>query len=315
MDFCRALISPTKSGIERLASLPDADTAEVWSRLKANNRDAYFDNVTDVYRADVDNDGLPDNLAATIEGSAQRIGFEIYDQQWKTRRYDWSGYPEDEDIRWSEFDHLARYGGTTYVVWHSGSARLLSHVSKFSEGRHQLVCRYAYSDQVTTTITDATDAELCRAVLGGAVSYAEFSESNELPLNQCYESGGPDCARAGFSALVDIDNDGVTDNVVKMTVAYGGRRGCDFTFLALINKKGDQLDDTAKAEALMGATRKWGICGGATSTIFKYGSRWYVENKYPARNVFDYHEVLLFQGDRSTHACRFSVGRALHVVQ
>lgn len=315
-EFCNALIKDGQPGVEHIRPLANANVDMVWSNLRKNNKDMYFDSVQSVYSVDIDNDGKPDNVATTLQGSAHGVGFVIYDDHWKDKSYTWLGFPEDETTRWSEFSYLARYKNKTYVVWNDSSGRFLSHVSSFDKAAHNFICRFDYTSTARTTIARAKDKSLCEALLNKQVTYATFSLPNKLQSDHCYESGGPSCALPSkTSAQIDINNDGKNEPVVKMQVAWGGGRGCDFTFLAITNEDGENLQESDTNQTLMTATQKWGTCGGVESLLFRYKGMWYIENRYPDHNVFDFHNVLLIQSGKTQEICLFSVVRTPRVVQ
>jgi hypothetical protein len=200
-------------------------------------------------------------------------------------------------------------------VWADHTGRFLSHVSRYDKSAHHLLCRFGHDATPRTTIQSARDKALCLDVLAGRVRYAAFDRGSSLQNTGCYESGGPSCAHPLGSALIDIDNDGRRDMVAQMEVTFGGGAGCDFTFLAMEDRKTGALHKSPTNKALMEATRKWGVCSRAVSVPFRYQGAWYIENKYHETNVFDFHNVIRLNGARTEDICWFSVTKEPFIIE
>jgi hypothetical protein len=322
-EFCAALVANQKQRGELQFLQPETTTEEktslVHERLIENNNGrVYFDFIEHIYRADIDNDGQPENIALSIQGSAKGKELVIYDDQWKFKSYEWKGFDfEDDYVRWAEESSLIRFRGKTYILAWDSTGQFMRYASIIENGIHRMICKIGYEDRPVVSIVSAKDSALCRAVLAGNLQYARFDGPSVLAAGSasCYKSGGPSCAQSSeSSAFIDIDNDGKPERVVELGVAWGGGAGCDFKFLALPAPDGKRLLTEGIGKVLMDATTKWGTCGGAVSRPFRHRGTWYIENKYSPERIFGYHHVVRIQKSRAEKVCEFSVTQTPYVM-
>lgn len=52
-EFCNALIKDGQPGVEHIRPLANANVDMIWSNLRKNNKDMYFDSVQSVYNVDM----------------------------------------------------------------------------------------------------------------------------------------------------------------------------------------------------------------------------------------------------------------------
>ena len=320
-EFCLALVgngSEEIQGVSYEATYDDeakaieTRTAKTVDRLQAND-------IRGVYRVDIDNDGEIDNVVLSADGTAQYEKLTVFDAQWQLKRFELEGYaPADFTPGYAEESAIYRFKGRTYTAAQSTSFGKLIYAAVVDRGQKRLICKFGYDKTPQESIVIGQREAVCHAVLRGDLEYIELTESHGLRNDvRCFESNGPDCARPnGPSGLLDIDNDGVDEQVVSMEVSWGGGRGCGFDFLAIPEPDGSQLKRDGSGKLLLDATATWGdACSGAKSQPFRYDGAVYIENKYLAENPRNYHDIVRIAGGRVEKVCTFYVERKRFIIQ
>lgn len=192
------------------------------------------------WSVDLNNDGILDHLVILVEGT-MRINTALA-RSGKGGAGDTMGGDVDYDLRLD----VLNAGGRYYVF--DGSK--LWNLTK--QGKFQSVCLFRQAGEPVVELIAGKENSVC-AVLKSSqeiryVSYVlEHALGNALPNEERFYSMSP---KSGF-ARVDINNDGVEENVIQLEYISSAGRGCEATYLAVTDETKSTIPETELNKLLL----------------------------------------------------------------
>lgn len=253
---------------------------------------------------DINNDGVPET-PVTCNGGTANIPCAAY--------ADAGGKPlqiRPQGFEWHTYSPLGRttfrYDDRTFVYYSRDAAlEEPSYVSYVTPTNRELpICEFETS--VGSAVVEG-GADVCAAVESG-------ENIEEIELASIADRDATAFARADTFArrigAVDIDNDGLNDNVLELSYESGGGRGCTFNYFELLTDDRRSLLTTSKrnpvrelqgvpAEGYRGRN-----CGRIDNRLFRFEDKIYYEANV-SNNALAPHEVRVLDGTAVATLCTF----------
>ena len=207
------------------------------------------------------------------------------------------------------------YAGSYYILnlKNERSAAIQSVEHMTSDNRVETVC--SFTQEMVETIAEAKKPGLCKAALEGKLQYVSFDKTHGLTIERL----GRWASAPGAAAVVDIDNDGISENLLEIGYMSSAGRGCDFTYLDMLNAYRSDFENSPKRQLLLSAegvtpggnTGHTGVpaCGNSRYRVFKYEGKYYLEGKYGVGNLstsdVQFHNVVLIDQGAVHSICKF----------
>lgn len=209
----------------------------------------------------------------------------------------------------------APYAGSYYILnlnnERSAAIQNAEHITP--DNRVETVC--SFTQEMIETISDDKKPELCKAALEGKLQYVSFDKMHGLTIERL----GRWASAPGAAAVVDIDNDGVSENLLEIGYMSSAGRGCDFNYLDMLDAYRSNFDNSPKRQLLLSAegitpggdTGHTGVpaCGNSRYRVFKYEGKYYLEGKYdsdnPSTSDVQFHNVVLIDKGTVHSICKY----------
>jgi len=252
---------------------------------------------------DINNDGTTKTTAACTPGTANVQCAAYVDD--KNHAID----IQPQGFEWNTYSALGRapfrFEGRTFV-YHSRDVALIepSYISFVTpENREVRVCDFATNN---TSATLEGGDEVCAAVAAD-----EGIELVELAgmTGEGTAFSRPDTYLKA-SGAVDIDNDGLDENVVELSYASGAGQGCTFNYFELLADDQQSLLNNSNSRPVreLQAIADDGYhernCGNIANRLFKFDDKIYYETN-AANNQLVPHEVRKLDGTAVDTLCTF----------
>jgi hypothetical protein len=298
------LVRPRPAGVQRREAFSESTSYDQFEYQLDINNDGTAENVTVLRQPDDDDAEL---LVRDASGNPLTFVFAPEpDEQPRT------AYRETDSANFG----FISMGGRVYTVqWASGSYPMresswLSNVAFVdSSNTAHPVCRFAATRERSSHALKG-NAPVCDAVLKHKQVYVPF----DIPL----AGGGPirvpdgfgdHVVSAGAAARVDIDNDGVPDQIAKLIHPVHMSHGCAQQSLA-------RLDDERSAP-IVSSGLEFGyeatVCDDQHLEPFVFDGITYVEQRYSSTFPSNFHYVRKLGKGASTEVCRFDVRKHYRV--
>ena len=291
---CDALVRRANAGpyiqlIERTDYKRDPDIA----RLFAPSSEAIArTDALSYWHVDIDADGVADHVAISMSGTmAVNQAFVVLGEREAASRLQLGGIDQAQGPDIGLTVSLVRLDDRYYFVSPKGSFWTLWAVR---EGRFVKACMLDENDAGVSTLKSTNDA-LCEKANDQTLQYLDYPEQHSLthfPNEDRFWSRSP----GSGMAIVDIDNDGVADNVARIDFSSGAGRGCDRTYVAVLNESRTAVPATPINTAL---EQIEGHCG-PEMKLFVHDTKVYLDMSGEGGR-----SVTKFEGGRREEICQF----------
>ena len=206
----KILIPPTKlSDKEQILPEEIADAVKLGS--------------TEKYKIDINNDGKQEQVYVTYGGSLHLSSLYVFplNEQNAGRiqinfKYDNKSYDE-ENLSSSELAFF-QYQSKIYMLTKSGNS--LDALFFIDSGNQGIpVCWFGQKEHSQQSLIQSMNEELCNKALKGNLQYVEFDEEPELEEGEKLQEGMYSVYPDSDGALIDIDNDGKKELIVRQEYA------------------------------------------------------------------------------------------------
>ena len=270
---------------------------------------------------DANNDGTPDDVTVAMREGTMRGE----DLAFRPRGAPKESKPVDVTAKDFEpgrdyFPFGARwlpYAGKVYTLYFEAEdLRYPTHLGFIdATNTEHLLCDFSHSEHETLRPVLVADADLCRAVAQGSVSYAKVAGAQDADADVASRRW---MSRVTGHVTIDYANIGVPTLLALVAYESGAGRGCDLNYFdvvfdgklaragnahAMLMKLQDvELSDQGEQDFTSGrcdgSTPRWFVRDGLTYADIAGGP--------DVRGVEPFHEVRLARGGRITTVCRGS---------
>lgn len=191
---------------------------------------------------------------------------------------------------------LIRIAGKLYTLASNDDGPLyLSQLGK--DHVETLVCKVS-RDQPKVSIVQSKDEHLCQAALDGTLDYPKF----ELPYSTTsrnFHGKLPEVFPEPGAAAIDIDNDGKSDFVARITKKVKPllAQGCSWSELAVLNNERTDLDKHRTSLLPHGGCQ-------SERLPFRFGDQTYVQSKDVPDSNLKYDAITRLKDGKSETICR-----------
>jgi len=255
-------------------------------------------------REDINNDGVPDRAAQCFGGTAnipcvEYVGADEKPLQILPQGFEWMTY--------SAFGRATfRVDGRTFTYYSlDGNLEQPAFVSYVTPSNRELrVCDF---ETVVGSAVVEGGEDVCAAV----ESPDERIEPFELA--PVAEAGRYAVDRADTTpralAKIDIDNDGLEENLVEYSYSSGAGRGCEINYFELLTADAAPANNSnASAVRELQGLAEGGAsgrnCGLIRNRLFRFGDKVYYETNATSTEGVP-HELRLLQGEAVSTVCTF----------
>lgn len=256
---------------------------------------------------DINNDGLPETAKECWGGTMNTPCTDYADQSGNKIEFEDVGF-EWKDY-WTYGRQAFRYEGRTFILNSSDDSlaepSYLSYITPAN--KEYVLCEF--SNQVVAEI-DAAEPDndgVCQDAIGKySLESIELSEKVETQPDFIKRSE----TLAIKTGLIDVNNDGVPENVMELAYASGGGRGCDYNYYELIDSSGHGLvRGKMRSEFLkmqgVDDSGYWGrSCGHIENQLFRYKGKTYYERNVENNETSD-HVISIQTGDSVRQVCKY----------
>ncbi|AFM24862.1 lysozyme inhibitor LprI family protein [Desulfomonile tiedjei] len=240
------------------------------------------------WRHDFNNDGTPDHLIISVQGTAHvSVGYVLSGKK---------GSAVQEVGDYECYDLSVLNVGTRYYVLshHGGRLGKLWRLSR--SGEFMPVCKFSPRKEPMVELVAGKENGVCLEARLGRVHHARYGLTHglgPLPL------GAPNLSKDPIEglALVDINNDGTPDNVVRIDFSRVGGRGCKGRDLAVTDATRTKIPDTKLNEILIDRAE----CD-SNMDVFVYEGIAYVDLQDDSGN----RQIYRIRGEKIETICEFS---------
>jgi uncharacterized protein len=252
-------------------------------------------------RVDINNDGRPEHVYITSQGTGHYEELAIYDS--RMREIEVATAPGDDwesaNLRWATDRRIIRYGGAYYFIGKTDD--YLHYVAKIGpDNVEKVVCEFDQKRDPSARVTVSRNDRVCQAALQGTLDYVPFDKLHALTYADMQRANISETSLAEMAAGVDIDNDGKADYVVTTQFASGAGRGCDSYGLAVLADTRTALADSPTAKLLLEIDR---VCGGDRVLPFQLDGKVYLEHKYADGHPTNVHSVYKIENGKRDVIC------------
>ncbi|MEQ1532634.1 MAG: lysozyme inhibitor LprI family protein [Sideroxydans sp.] len=267
---------------------------------------------------DLNNDGIKDQLLILVDGSAHFTS--IYALSGKTGASPVSMGTDIDEVAndQSQFDPLS----SADVLSVYGRNYIFDGYSLWNltqDGTFQTVCRFNEIGKPITNITIGNSIPVCKKILSSEkeIQHVQYALENglgePLPDEERFHmlSRGSDIV----GALVDIDNDGEIENVVRLEYMFLGGRTCSAIKLAVTDSSASHIPETKLNELLLNDTLLNDLashpCGPSLDMLIHDGTTYIdaIENDIAFADPLDKggHTIYLIKLDKAEVICKSRV--------
>jgi len=321
-----ATISPANG--QEATSAAGATTDGVCEYISAIPKNLIRDYLLGGGYADFNNDGkfeyLRQGLTGTMGGDAPCLSENNNSQDHtncKSLRYD-DGSEQNEKILWAHGSSVFPYKNRYYVLYSSEEDHKFPVGVGLIDGDSvQIACHL--ENEVRELTTSHKDG-LCLPVNSTnepAISFNLPTLMDDNTLTNKFEQ-----SLSQGVALIDFDNDGVKEPLMKIKLSYGGGRGCDHTYFRLLTDDMKDFSSDKKAELLDAMQVE--ACRPNAPIWFEKNGITYLEDKPEMRVITDdeermdiqrtsdaYHTLKYAQNGQITEVCNSTFINKTHVVK
>jgi uncharacterized protein len=254
---------------------------------------------------DINNDGRADRASQCSGGTANIPCVEYLDDDDKPLSILPQGF---QWMTYSAFGRkVFRADGRTFI-YHALDDALeqpayISYVTPTN--REVRVCDF--DTVVGSAVLEGGD-EVCAAI-AAIDDRIEVLESSAVDEGGAYAIDRRDTQPRAL-AKIDIDNDGLEENLIEYVYSSGAGRGCEINYFELLTDDGKTLANNSNAAAVRelqglgtaGASERG--CGVLENRLFRFGDRIYFESN-TANTLGALHEVKILQGTAVANVCAF----------
>ncbi len=253
---------------------------------------------------DINNDGIPDTATTCAGGTANTPCAVYVDANKRPLLIQPQGF---EGHTYAPLGRSTfRYENRTFV-YYSRDAALTepSHLSYVTPTNREFrICEF--TTQAGSAVAEG-GADVCAAVESGE-RIEPIEMTNVTPQNAPRVDRADTTARS--FAAVDIDNDGLDDELIELSYDSGGGQGCSFNYFELLTDDRRSLLETSKSapiRELQGVPPggyRGRNCGRVQNRLFRFDGKIYYETNF-ANNGLVPHELRVLDGTAVAPVCTF----------
>lgn len=252
---------------------------------------------------DINNDGRPEYVYITSEGTAHFEEIAVYDSN--LRPIETSTSPDDDweadKLRWATDRRIILHEGVYYILGKTDD--YLNYVSKIgADNVMKVLCQFGQEKKPLARVAVSLDDAVCGAVLHRNIEYVPFNNSHSVTIQDLRLTGLRETVPSEMAAKADINNNDRADYVIMTELASGAGRGCTTSRLALLNKARTKLVHSPLAELL---TEIGGGCYGAKVLPFRFKGKTYLEHKYAESHPTNIHSIFKIKNGKRDDICKF----------
>jgi hypothetical protein len=243
---------------------------------------------------DVDGDGLPDDVAITTGGTAN-VNQALVIATSAPNAHLRLGGMEDERVGLEI--HLSVINGRHFFLTLTHGYDNLS-LWTVRNGQFRQACQLSMKAERIRVVKST--AAVCDKVSGNGLDYVTYPATHaltKLPNEGRFWSWYP----ISGLARIDVDNDGTLDDVTRIRFSSGAGRGCEATYVAVLDKT---LGNVPENEVNHQLEEIEGHCG-PDMKLFTYEGRTYLESIYSDGS----RTVGFFNETRYQQVCEFEAVR------
>jgi uncharacterized protein len=254
---------------------------------------------------DINNDGRADRASACAGGTANIpcVGYVDEDNQplpITPQGFEWMTY--------GAFGRAPfRSGGRTFTYYaHDDALEQPAYISYVTPTNREVrVCDF---DTVVGSAVLEGGSDVCAAI-EAADERIELLEWAPIADNNAHAVDRRD-TQARALGKIDIDNDGLEENLIEYAYSSGAGRGCELNYFELLADDGKTLATNSNAAAVrelqgLGENGADGRnCGPIANRLFRFEDRIYFESN-TANTLGALHEVKILQGEAVASVCAF----------
>lgn len=242
-------------------------TAYFPDQPKAGFLEMYFND-------DIDSDGVSEHVAMLSRGTANIGVLFIREDTPGARTFQHSahafGGPEDMFV--------VRLGTSYFVL--AGSYDRPEAMWGFEKNLHiRYMCEFATERSSTMDTFKGEDRRVCRGLYTGGWEYVTYQYPHSVDISHDDSNRFWSKSLDRKIALVDIDNDGNNESLIRLGFSHGGGRGCDASYIAVTNDERTAIPVNGLNEMI--EKRLWGYPCGASVRVFKFEDETYIEQYTP----------------------------------
>jgi len=240
-EVCKYVISYANRGaIDRIA-IPEASQN---SALIKEPEDLVEGNINNKYIMDVNNDGIPERVFISAQGSLNYGLFSVYrletDEEIPIKKL-WDSKWSDDVERWSARREFIKFRGVTYVLGRTGqSLDYLLFINPFNE--IGVVCEFGQKEKPFKRSKISRNGRLCELASNNNLEYVKFTEPHDVTGDVLKKAtSGKRSTYMSKAATIDINNDGKKEPVIRFVIPCSGYE--DVVHLAILTADRRDLDN------------------------------------------------------------------------
>jgi len=291
-EACQLVVEHANRGILDKLREPSTAMPEMENIERIFGESPFLDNLS-YWRLDLNNDGIPDHLGISVQGTAHvSYGYVLSGKKG-------SAVQEVSDDGYYDLSVL-NVSGRYYVLSHyQDRPGKLWGLDK--DGNLLPVCQFKPRKEPEVELVAGKESAVCLEAQQGRIHHVTYPLLHALePMPR--ESGI--LSPIDGLAQVDIDNDGTPDNVVRVDFLRVGGRGCSGIYVAVTDAARTNIPDTKLNELLSGKAQcDWNMF------VFVHDGIAYVDAHGDAGD----RSIYRIKGDKGETICEFS-GRLIYDV-
>lgn len=287
-DACRVIASHFNSGTEKTLLVPPTAAHAPKELIAIFGTDGPY------WSVDLDDDGILDHLVITDEGTMHIKTVHVLPGKKGATASLINAFTENEDDILLDLEFY-RVGGRHYINWQGG----YWHLSK--TGEFQSACQFKQLSKPVLKLNLGKENQVCSKIKPDKIQHVDYNlehHLDELPDEERFWSITP---KEGL-ALVDIDNDGRPDNVVRLDFIHGAGRGCGVTYIAVTDDTRTEIPDSKLNKLLL--EELGGYPCGPNLNVFVLDGITYID----ANSGY---QVYLIKADKAKKVCEFQWTRSV----
>jgi uncharacterized protein len=254
---------------------------------------------------DINNDGVPDRASQCAGGTANIPCVAYADKDGKPLPI------QPEGFEWITYSALGRapfrFEERTFIYYANDQTleqpAFISYVTPTN--REVRICDF--DTVVGSAVLEGGD-EVC-AALEAADERIESVEVASIAVTNAYAPDRPD-TQARALAKIDIDNDGLEEDLVEFAYSSSAGRGCDINYFELLGEDGKSLANNSNAASVrelqgLSASGAGGRnCGLVSNRLIRFADKIYFEANAKHASGMP-HELRILEGEAVAPVCTF----------
>lgn len=286
-DACATVTSYANAGALDALLLPHAEVPPALHAWLAGRKDGLSE-ADQYWSVDLDADGTKDVIVRAIEGTMRVSSVAVI-----------PGRPGAAPVAFDvpaalDVDPVAVHG---HVYLLAGDGSRLTGLYAFNGSRFQQACEFRVRKEDRVDLSAGRAEPVCQAALAGQLETVPFTTPHllgQLPPEERFASLSP----LPGAATVDLDGDGRPESVLHLDYSFGGGRGCDATYLAVLNGQLNAVPDSPLNRTLL--AELGGFPCGPTLDLVRQRGHVYVE----AQRKHGGHALYRIRQDKAELVCR-----------